>query len=502
MGNLELLRALILELMIERLGELSEADLALIKVEARDSGLDNRQLDRLLQEVYSSINWSKIRDEREGEDRVTAEPVYIFDVQVKSLQKLGEVLFDHPERALKYLADAVFLKANVNYLSHQNIDLAMQYADLYQSENDQEKRYLKVCYRLNPKLPYRINGKFYRSVRELLAAGFEDLALINKIYQDYSSGRLHIWLQAQDIGHLVLIPGEQKLRPFLFFVYQVDAHFPFYIDKELFDRPLDVVARAREDLDFWKKISAYCTNGSLFIWFGALGHPEWQVNYELALERIQSTDGLDETEKAYVLVQQLLYIIDADLLPPAITVSQDKIENLTLAAANNVSIPVWLNLAAPGFVKPVVRLEPEVNGLALDKSTVVLFDLTGQQQETITLSVDPQKLVKNKAYHAAIQIITPYETLIIPVSLKAVFPFRAFLLYLFKYSLFGALLFGVIRWLLAAGTGHAYGLAPQIITSSVGRSLPDNYLVFYWVFVAMLAGIAISVAAIRKVEKI
>jgi len=502
MANIAHLKAQIHDILVDKLGEPSDADLVLIKREAQELGLDNRQFDRLLQEVYGGINWSKVRDEEEGKDRVAGEPILIFDVQVKSLNKLGEVLFRYPEKAMKYLKDDVFLKANVNYLSHQNIDIAMQYSDLFHSENDREHRYLKICYRLNPRLPYRMDGRLFASVEELLTEGFANRNLFNKLYKEYISDRLHIWLQAQGPERFKPESETKTVNSFLTLVYNVNPDYPIYIEKEIFHTPHDVIARALGDLAFWKHLLASAINGELFVWLEARGAIEWRNDYRLALDTIQADGLLSDEEKEYAGVQQLFYIIDPDLERPSMVTSQDAIENLSLAATKILTIPIWLSLKSAGFVKPSIKLLGESDGITVDHSQLVLFDLTGQKQGVINVNIDPQKLKKDKEYLSSLQVITPYQTLDLRIRVKTVFPLKALLFCIAKYSVFGALFFGTFRWLLSAGTGSGGSLPGQIIRTAVGRSLPDNYPAFYWVFIAMLICFGVLVRGIRKVERI
>lgn len=502
MTNLEPLKSLIRLLMTEHLGEPGESDLALIRAEATGLGLNNRQLSALMQEVYASINWTKLRDEQEGEDRVSGEPIYIFKLEVKSLQKLGEVLFKNPEPARRYLTDEVLLKANVNYLSHQNTDLAMSFSDLYQSENDPEKRYLKICYRLNPKLPYRVGQQEYLAIENLLEAGFNDRPLMNQVYQEYVSGRLHSWLHARNPTTFRESPEKKGLLPFLKFVYQVNPGYPFYLDKVLLATPLEMVAKALENLGLWEKIAEACANRTLFVWFEAQGHPEWNTGYQTAWQATQQDEKLEDPEKIYTAVQTLLRLIDTSLAAAVIAFSQDSIENLNLPASKTVAVTVWLTLKNAGFIKASLGLSTPVVGLALDQSQIVLFNLTDQRQAAVTLLIEPQRLIKNKRYDLSLQINLSDQRLEIPVRLQAVFPWRAVMLDMLKYGIIGALLLGACRWWLAAGTGSYDGLAPQLITTAISRSLPEYYLTFYEVFLVLLMTVILAVPVIRKAERL
>lgn len=426
--------------------------------------------------------------------------VKVFGVTLHSLQRLGEVLFEDPAREKIYFEDVTFLKAHVDALA--DADLAMSYAELYKTEPNPEHRYLKICYRLNPKLPYRLDGREFVSIEEMLTEGFANRNLFNKIYKDYVSGRLHIWLQEQDLECFTPKSEIKTVNAFLIFVYQVNPDYPIYIEKELFRTPQELVARALSDLKFWKPLLASAANEDLFIWFDARGYIGWRKAYQSLLNDIRGSALFLDEEKDYAAVQQLLYIIDPDLAPPLLVASQDEIVNLSLAATKILTIPIWISLKSAGFTKPNIRLLPEWDGITIDQSQLVLFNLTGQKQGVVHVTVDPQKLKKNKEYLSSLQIITPYQTVDLPIKIKSVFPIKALLFCIAKYSLFGALFLGCFRWLLAGGIRSGGSLPQQIITTSVGRSLPENYTTFYWVFVTMLIGFCIAMWGIRKVERI
>jgi hypothetical protein len=426
--------------------------------------------------------------------------VKIFGTTIHSLKKLGEVLFTHPEQERVYFEDATFIKAHVDTL--EDADTAIEYLSLYKSETDIEKRYLKIIYSLNPGLPYRIDEKLYADIEELVAAGFLNRALINKTYKEYEAGKIQLWLHARDPERFPAKNDDRSVISFLTLIYAINPGHPFFVGQDLFKNPQELVAKALEDLEFWKKLLLHCSNGNLFVWFDALGHRDWRIAYQAAAEANVKDDLLNEEEKEYALVQQLLYIIEPELERPLITASVTAIDLLNLPATKTEAIPVELVLTTYGFVKPVIRLEQAFEGLMLDKDSCVFFNLTGQNHEVITFYIDPQKLVKNREYHTAIQLTSDYQTLSIPANLKTVFPLRTFLLYLLKYSFFGGLVFGLARWLISSGIGQYGALTPSIITTEITRSLPENYLVFFWTFLGLLAVVTGSVIVIKKTEKI
>jgi hypothetical protein len=426
--------------------------------------------------------------------------VKLFGVTLHSLKRLGEVLFEDAARAKIYFDDLTFLKAHVDHLV--DADAAIEYTLLYKAENDPEKRFLKICYRLNSGLPYRIDGQLFDNLEKLLSAGFKSRSFMDKIYKDYGNGKLHIWLHALDSERFATLPDDKTVVSFLAFIYGTNAKYPFYIEQELFYSPMELVAKAKKNLDFWWKLITYCNNGNLFVWFDALGHPEWRGKLQKVSDNLQRDEQTGNDEKDHAMIQQLQYIIDSEAIRPLIVSSEAKIEKLSVAATQLIEVPVKVHLKTMGFVKVRVALEPLHKGLWLSTEQVVLFDLTGQKEVFVTLYIDPQQMIKNSSYSTGLQMTTEYETLIVPIQVKVVFPLRTYILYLFKYAFLGGLLFALFRWMISAGTGQPAGLSPQIITGEVVSSLPDNWPVFFWVFLAMLASLIGSYFVIRKVEKL
>ncbi|PTQ92422.1 hypothetical protein C8P68_11222 [Mucilaginibacter yixingensis] len=426
--------------------------------------------------------------------------VKLFGTTIHSLKRLGEVLFEDPVRQQIYLEDSTLLKAHVDQLA--DADTAIAFALLYKSEADIEKRYLKICYRLNPGLPYRIKNQLFGQLPDLIDAAFAEKALMDQLYADFGQGRLHLWLHERDPQDYPVIPVEKKAAAFLTFIYNVNSAFPFAISGEFFYSPIELVAKAQKDLSFWPKLLTQCATGHLFIWFKAQGYPGWQDAFQKNINRIKWKKAGEDNHKDYTLIQQLLLLIDPDTICPQLAFNETKVELLALPATQTVEVILNVRLKTLGYVKAQIQLESEQPGITLDQSQIILFDLTGQNSTSLTLRIDPLKFGKNVLHQTSLQLVTDYENISLPVSINVVFPIRSYVLYLLKYAAFGALFFGVMRWLIAAGRGTSKGLPSAIINQQVGRSLPDNWPLFYWVFLLMLLSLLGSFLWIKKAEKI
>jgi hypothetical protein len=426
--------------------------------------------------------------------------VRLFGVTLHSLRRLGEVLFEDAERQKIYFEDVTFLKTHVDQL--QDADAAMEFARLYKSESDPDKRNLKICYRLHPQLPYRINGETFVSFKELLDACFKNRTLMNSAFKEYTQGRLHIWLHAQDAENYPSMPDDQSVSSFLKLVYRVNPLFPFYISGQLFDTPQAIAKAAKTELNLWSHLVTDVKNGTLLVWFEALGHPDWRLKIQPWVDSLPKNTKKGDQKTNYALVQQLLLMMDPEAEKPTVVVSEEKIELTSLAATEMIDIPIKVSLKNAGFVGIRFLLETTEQGLRLDQEKASLFDLTDHRDVVVKLNIDPQQLVKDKLCNAVLKIITDFETFTVPVTIKSVFPLRTYLSCLLKYAFFGGCFFALYRWMISTLTQETFGLAPSVVTTQIERSLPDNWPVFYWVFLALIVSLIGSFFLVRKVEKI
>lgn len=499
MEELNALKNGIRALLMEHLGELSEADQVGIRQQAYELGLDNRQLSNLLQEIHVSINWSALRDEREGKDRVVR-PVNIFGEEVRSLEKLAETLFEKRTQALKYLEDRVFLKENIIYLSHQNVDLAMQIMDLYTGEQDTERRFLKICYKLNPSLPFKIEGESFSTLEEIFEKGWTDYQFFMSTYNKFATGHMQIWMQYRFPDQAALLPPGDTYLHFLYFLYTFDQNYPFYIDNELFLQPSDIVSMARRDASFWPVLLTSIDEDQLSVWLELKGLGDRLTAFKSYAGKMRAEEKNSE-DVSRNLVQKLLEIIGQEIEVPDISVSVEKISLLDIQA-KPLFQPIVVQLNNKGFVRVRIDLNERIPGIELSQRQFSLWELEGNTSVTLNLSIDPEKLVKDHLYNLCLNISTDYQLISVPVSIKTVFPMRAFITYLLKYGLVGTVFFGIIRFLISLSHGNDGWLRPELIWDDVSAQLPPNYFAYIIIFILAILIPVMAWPKIKQIEKI
>ncbi|MFD2288219.1 hypothetical protein GJU39_15950 [Pedobacter petrophilus] len=499
MEELSAFKKTIKNLLVEKIGILSDSDQTHLKKQAQTLGLDNRQFSALLQEIHLSINWDALRDERQGRDRVVR-PIHIFGVEVRSLEKLGEVLYENQVKALKYLEDAVFLKENVTYLSHQNVDQAMELMELHSSERNSKKRFLKICYQLNAELPFKVGEESFSNIKGLLDWGWMGIDFFSEIYNKFAIGHLQIWIHRRFNVLITILPSGESFRDFLYFIYTIEPNYPFYVESELFLQPGDLVTRAKRDATFWLPLFAALDHGSLSIWLERRGMGEVISKFEKYAAGLLATEKKSE-ELSRNLVQKLLEALAPDMEVPDLSAAVEKLSFLNIQDKPLFN-PIVVRLNNKGFVRATVGFERDIPGVWISPKNLTLSDLEGKESVTFHLNVDPSRLIKDHLYTLSLKIQTDYQSVRIPLALKTVFPMRAFMLCLLRYGGLGTFFLCIIRLLITAAYSGSGWLKPQLVWNDFSAQLPANHLVYVLIFIVAILVPLLAWPRIKKIEQI
>lgn len=495
MEDLSALRKAIEECLIERLGTLTDADVLALRQQAQQLNLDNRAFSQLLQEVHTSINWSALRDKKQGTDRVVR-PILIFNEEVRSLEKLGLVLFENKARALAYLQDNLLLKENLVYLSHQNVDLTINMMELYASEKNAEKRFLKVCYRLNSKLPFRLSDTDFATPEGLFEWAFTGYGCYAELFNKFASGHFHIWINSCFPEKKDVLSKGESFADFLHFLYNFEPSYPIYIGSVQFSDPQHIALKAIDNDTFWKPLLDAASDDYLFFWLVKRGY-ENLVEAFKERKRFLVENEKNQSVLSKLLVQALVEILNQETEAPIVNASLDKIELLNIQG-EILQQGIEIQLRNKGFMRARMNLNKDISGISLSHNAFTLSHLEGMSNH-VQLMVDPAKLIKNKIYDLSLTIWTDYGSIVIPIRLKAVFPLQAVLRYGLKYGIFIALFLCLIRLSIAAAMGNMAWLNPEVAWQHIDRQVPANHPAFIIAFIILLT---IPILAWKKVKKI
>ena len=422
------------------------------------------------------------------EELVTGEYCKVAGKTITRLSELGQVLFDNASYSLKYLADGVLIKSNVDKLTH-DADLALEFQSIVDSEKDLYNRYLRVVYKLKPSLPFRTLTVNSANIQHLLGQGFANYQVWQEIKADFLNGRIKIWLEACNPAVAAYIQAHRTEQDFLQFVYNVDPAYPYHLSEKIFNEPKVLATEAERNSSIWAAIYQDIDKGHLESWFKPA-------------ETIRTTNQLTKSyksikeEQKYELVQDFILSAAEITEQPHIVPSILEISAPTIEASNLFERVFSLELEGKGFVSASVKLENSPEGVNISPATIQFFDLKNLTRHNLKLSVDPMRLVKNTEYNFNIVIATKFQSITIPVAVGSAFPRSAFGVDVIKYAACGALLFGGIRFLLTSLIDFSGWL------NNHGQSgLPNDYSSFIAVFFVLVAGLVAAGYFFKRFEK-
>lgn len=427
--------------------------------------------------------------------------VFIFGKKVSSLKEIGHVLFVNTDKAkIEYLHNAIYLPQDVAKL--ENSEKALEFEKIINSENDINKRFLKVVYYLNPDLPFVIDNISYPTINHLFDKTSYDYALFLNTANNYHQGFIHIWLTQCDTANAAKLTPGFDYNDFLKFLYQINKNHPFYINEEKFDTPLQLIEKAKKSKFYWGKISDAMLNGQLPVWFAGIGKYEWIAQYNKQTEAFIDADYYNTEDKKLAAVQTLIQIIDPLITYPKIAAIPKSMQLLSVEGSHAIEQPVLLKLENEGFLKAKILLDRVNEGIWLHVNEATFQSQSLHTETKVLLHINAPKLIKDKVHSFNIEVKTIYETLTIPVAIKVVFPKKAYYIQLIKYAFVGAIFFGGIRFLVGAMTSTNSWLENEYDNYRGINNLPENYFAYFIALVLFITVLISSFFIIKKIEKI
>src|SRR4051812_15582185 len=368
-----------------------------------------------------------------------------LDEPAHSLEEMGEISLRKPEDARYFLRNTNYLVPNITLLT-KSPSKADEFSRIIENEPNLDKRYLKVLYRLNKELPFRLNNEDFATVKDLFDKTAIDYAHFVAASEQYSKGHIHIWLEETDPIHADKLTSDYDYNSFLKFLYSINNYHPFYLDGLRFDTPEQLVQQAQTDAPLWSKIADATTNGQLQVWLNSIGWEDGVNAYDRYLQTINEYAIYTDEEKQLAAVQALIKIIDKNASDPIIVSDQQKVALLSIEGSKTVQHTIHLRLVNTGFTKADIFLDNKIDGISLNSRQFSFWSQGGETDRTLTITIPALQLVKNKTYATNIHIDTAFQNLVIPVQVKVVFPLKAYLLQVLKYALLGALFFVLVRY--------------------------------------------------------
>ena len=428
-----------------------------------------------------------------------------LNTTVSTLEQVGEVTFANKDKAYQRLTNANYLPVVIARLTNDN--KGYEFEQIINKEPDADKRFLKVVYRLNPSLPFRLDGVRFENVKDILAVTADSYATYSNLYHSFQRGHLQIWLTETDPSTAAMLTAGTAYTDFLHFVFRMNKAHPFYLKEHRFATPEAMAAAASQQASLWPLIAGGMYHNELPAWFAGIDRYNQVKEYNKQYDIFADSPYHTTRDKEMAAVQTLLQVIDPTLPSPQITAEPQQVQMLTVEGSDQVQLPVEIRLTNTGFVKVKLQLSANINGIRLSENELTLHSQNGVSSGSFYVYVDGMALVKNKLYSLNIVVQTAYQQVKVPLEIKVVFPQKKYTRLLIKYAAFGALFFGGIRYLLGVLINNTGSLSNSFFDNYLSfdtppSHLPSNYFFFVLVLIGFIVCLPASVSIIKKSEKL
>lgn len=430
------------------------------------------------------------------------QPVEWCGVEVITLEQLGEVCFSKREDTLQLIQNKLYLPPTVMMLT-RSAARTQPFEKIFDDIKDVETRYLTIIYRLYNELPFRFRGAMYKTLADVMTEACQSHEALSQLEAIYSRGYIHIWQQEAQTALAGHLPAGLGKNGFLELLYTVNRLYPFYLNGQRYDSPAHLVTVAKTSGAIWKDIFQAIDNRELHVWFGKQGQEQWCEGIDKQNAAISDSGFYNDEERKLASVQAFINLVDETATLPAIVATPKELSFINSEASHVIESNISLQLSTDGFVKASLRLEPTIPGISLDRTTVKFYGLVDNKQTDIKLTIDPMQLQKDTRYDFQIVVNSVYQDLRIPVTVSVVFPQKAYITELLKWSGMSAAFFLVLGWLAGAFQGASFymGMREYLPWGLPWKYVEPVSIAYLLLLVTLGTGLFLSIRYIRRKYK-
>lgn len=385
----------------------------------------------------------------------------VLGQDVYSLAEAGQVLYDAlttgDERAARGLDTEEYL-VNIAQDLKENDALLDLRAIVHDRKRNQTQKRLTALYLLGPGLPYHSEEltEAFTSPAQLLTRTATSGRDFTAAETAFKAGFLQIWLQAAATAEVkAAIPSKKTALDFRRFSHAAAPQFPLWIGEQSFAGPAQLAAYIQQDENTWKMVSGSLEVGYLSPWLQALGKAD-MLEQQVRLATALVGQDLDtNSEKGRKLAVQALL---QALAPPAATPDlQPDVAALPLTGLSGEELAKHtLTLTNPtgGYQRVFLALEPALEGVSLSATELFFDQRAPGQQLTVTVTGNAAAMPRDGRHAAKLMVRSAYRELAVLVTAEAVFPIKAFAMFVGGAALALAVVFGAVRYLLGLSLGE------------------------------------------------
>jgi len=421
--------------------------------------------------------------------------------KANSLSKLGDISFNKKDDAKYFLRNGNYLPGLVTALT-KSATRADEFAKLIEDEFDSERRYLRILYKLNPRLPFRFEDELFTDVSVLLQKACETSEGYQALLESYRKGILQIWIQESDPAVASNLSTKYDLNSFLRLIYKTDPTLPFFVENNRFLTPDALADYAKKDFSIWLDIAESMAAKNIQEWFKGIGKQDWNDQITDSHAFVSQAGYYSEPEIRLAMVQALFHIINLLSDKPRLETDQEKVQLLSVNGGAVLNHRINISLKNEGYVKVKLYFKFKKDGISLSRDILEFNNLEGKRSDSIDIIIDTMLLQKDQLYNLELVVSSVYQDVSIPVEIKAIFPKKAYTTKLALYGFLTACYFGAFRFLLGVFLDYDGWLVQNPEIGNPDEVIGNSPMLSFFVFAMFILGGILSFSLVKRYEKI
>lgn len=399
-----------------------------------------------LKEQLFSISWltdeKRIQKEKDDEEKKKRGREIFDNIFAYSTEEIGEILYKYEAQAKEYIQDGLVINS-IDYFSSAK---AKQIIDISRKSTNDQLRYIQIIYRLNPNLPYKFKGKECKDINELILALFEDPEIGKK---HIAHGSIGIWLMetqkdSYEKFFQILDKSENIDLAFLNILYTFNPKLPYRFAKEyLVNTSEELCLEINKNSNNWNAGKEELFNSSILVWLSYVGFTEKIKSWNKIKHIFGKNNDLGLEEFLHILNEKYEYA--------HINVNKSAISFQKIQSGDKVTADILIENEKRGYTDVNISFSKILEGVSISKSNIAFNTAAGVSKYNLKVNIETSNLLKGVEYKTILHLKTSAnQNIDIPVSFEVVFPQKAFIWEIARYSTLVSIFFILVRLFFSA----------------------------------------------------
>jgi hypothetical protein len=242
----------------------------------------------------------------------------------------------------------------------------------------------------------------------------------------------------------------------------------------------------------WESGKKELFNSSIPIWLSTAKQSPVSSKWNQVKDRFKDKKDLG--------LEYFLHLIDDELVYTKLAVEKKAIAYPKIESRQVVKTDLIFSNETRGYLEASLKFSKDIPGVTLSGQNFTINNIMDSSSKKVSLIIDSTVLVKGVTYTTDIEAATfEQQKINIPVTFKIVFPKKAFILEMLKYSAIFSIFFMFIRFILSS-THHGWLSTDYNYFLDADQAFANysNFSLFGWTFFLFISCLAMGIYFLVK----